>query len=85
MMRWEDVPVYLHRQPVDFRKSINGLSVLVEQGMGMSPFKQGLFVFSPRRRDKVKVCPSDRQDSVCGTSGWSRIVFSGPRKWRATW
>lgn len=55
MMRWEDVPVYLHRQPVDFRKSINGLSVLVEQGMGMSPFKQGLFVFSPRRRDKVKV------------------------------
>jgi transposase len=55
MMRWGDVPVYLHRQPVDFRKSINGLSLLVEQGMGMSPFSQALFVFSARRRDKVKV------------------------------
>jgi transposase len=55
MMRWEDVPVYLHRKPVDFRKSINGLSLLVEQGMGMSPFREALFVFGARRRDKVKV------------------------------
>ena len=27
----EDVEIYLHRLPVDFRKQINGLSVLVEQ------------------------------------------------------
>ncbi len=25
--------VYLHREPVDFRKAINGLSVIVEQEM----------------------------------------------------
>ena len=55
MIRWSDVPVYLHRQPVDFRKSINGLSALVEQAMGMSPFCPALFVFGARRRDKIKV------------------------------
>jgi transposase len=55
MIRWSDVPVYLHRQPVDFRKSINGLSALVEQAMGMSPFRPALFVFGARRRDKIKV------------------------------
>ena len=55
MMHWENVPVYLHRQPVDFRKSINGLSLLVAQGMGMSSFQQALFVFGSRSRNRIKV------------------------------
>ncbi len=29
----KEVPVYLHVEKVDFRKSIAGLSVIVEQGM----------------------------------------------------
>lgn len=38
MKMFLDVPqVYLHKQPVDFRKSINGLSLLVEQEMQLSP------------------------------------------------
>lgn len=60
MIRWGEVPVYLHRQPVDFRKSINGLSALVERAMGMSPFHPALFVFGARRRDKIKVLYWDR-------------------------
>lgn len=47
--------VYLHREPVDFRKSINGLAALVEQGLGMDPFAPALFVFGNRRRDRVKI------------------------------
>ncbi|WP_273908612.1 IS66 family insertion sequence element accessory protein TnpB [Enterobacter bugandensis] len=46
--------VYLHREPVDFRKSINGLSLLVEQQMAMSPFSGALFVFCNRPRNKIK-------------------------------
>lgn len=39
MKMFIDVPkIYLHKQPVDFRKSINGLSLLVEQEMQLSPF-----------------------------------------------
>lgn len=30
--------VYLHREPVDFRKSINGMVVIVEQGLRLDPF-----------------------------------------------
>lgn len=60
MIRWAEVPVYLHRQPVDFRKSINGLCALVEQGMGMSPFHPALFVFGAKRRDRIKVLYWDR-------------------------
>ena len=36
--------VYLCRKPVDFRKSIDGLSVLIEQELLLSPFASTLYV-----------------------------------------
>jgi len=47
--------VYLHRAPVDFRLSINGLATLVEQALGRDPFAPTLYVFSNRRRNRVKI------------------------------
>jgi transposase len=47
--------VYVYRDPVDFRKSINGLAALVEQGLGLDPFAPAVFVFGNRRRDRVKI------------------------------
>lgn len=46
--------IYLYPGHVDFRKSINGLALIIEQDMAHSPFDGGLFVFCNRRRDKVK-------------------------------
>ena len=52
----DDLPrVYLCKRPVDFRKSINGLSALVEGVLRLNPFSEHLFVFTNRRRDKVKI------------------------------
>ena len=45
MMQWLAAPVYVHRAPVDFRKSINGLVVIVQEAMLISPFAEALFVF----------------------------------------
>jgi transposase len=39
--------VYLHREPVGFRKAINGLSLIVEQGMGLSVYDSALFLLFP--------------------------------------
>ena len=47
--------VYLHREPVDGRKAINGLALLVEQALGLDPFAPAVFVFSNRRRDRIKI------------------------------
>lgn len=47
--------VYLHRQPVDGRKHINGLALLVEQALGLDPFAPALFVFGNRRRDRIRI------------------------------
>jgi transposase len=46
--------VYLCREPVDMRKSIDGLAALVEGVLGLDPFSTQVFAFTNRRRDKVK-------------------------------
>jgi len=51
-----DLPaVYLCRDAIDFRKGINGLAVLVEEGLELDPFSAQLFAFCNRSRDKVKI------------------------------
>jgi transposase len=60
----EDVRVYLCREAVDMRKSIDGLAVLVEQGLALDPFAPALFVFCNRRRDKVKLLYWERTGFV---------------------
>ena len=50
--------VYLCTEPVDFRKSIDGLCGIVEQSLLMNPFGRDgastLFVFVNRHRNKIK-------------------------------
>jgi transposase len=47
--------IYLYRDPVDFRKSFRGLAAIVEQELGHNPFDGGLYAFTNRRRDKIKL------------------------------
>lgn len=64
--------VFLCRHPVDCRKSIGGLSVLVEQALGLDPFGSALYVFINRDRNKIKYCTGTVTASVCGSSGSKR-------------
>ncbi len=47
--------IYLCVAPVDFRQSINSLSMLVETGLGLDPFAATLYVFINKNRDKIKI------------------------------
>lgn len=49
--------VYLYPKPVDFRKSIDGLSALVELDIKVAVFDPVLFVFLNRHRNRVKILP----------------------------
>ena len=46
--------VYLYPKPVDFRKSIDGLTAIVSQTYKLDPFQNALYLFCGRRRDRVK-------------------------------
>jgi transposase len=81
MMRWDQhSEIYLHRDPVDFRKSINGLSVIVEESMRLSPFDPGLFVFCNRRRDKLKVLYWDKTGFALWYKRLEKDKFKWPKK-----
>lgn len=46
--------VYLCRMPIDFRKSVDGLSAMVEQELMGNPFGSALYVFTNRQCNKIK-------------------------------
>ena len=51
----ESAPVYLHREPVDFRCAVNGLVAVIDYGMKLDAFASACFVFSNRQRNRVRV------------------------------
>jgi transposase len=46
--------VFLYREPIDFRKSFNGLAAIIDQELGRNPFAGELYAFINRRRSKIK-------------------------------
>ena len=52
--------VYLGLGNTDMRKSINGLSILVQEHLEMNPLSGHFFVFCNRRRNMVKILYWDR-------------------------
>jgi len=49
------VRVFLAVDPVDMRKSFNGLYGVVREQLKRDPQEGGLYVFSNRRRDRLKI------------------------------
>jgi len=47
--------VYIYRHPVDMRRGIHGLVVLVESVLCLDPFSSQIFVFCNRKRDLIKM------------------------------
>jgi transposase len=74
-----EVAVYVCREPVDFRKSIDGLSALVTQRLGRDPFAAALYVFANRRRDKVKILYWERCGFVLWYKRLEKARFPWPR------
>ena len=72
--------IYLHREFVDFRKSINGLVAIVEQEMQISPFNEALFVFCNKGRDKLKVVYWDQTGFCLWYKRLEKERFKWPRK-----
>lgn len=71
--------VYLCKQAVDFRKGINGLAVLVESVLELSPFSEHLFVFINRGRDKVKILYWEKSGFCLWQKRLEKERFKWPR------
>lgn len=69
--------IYLHLDAVDFRKSINGLVVVVEQQLELSPLSDAMFIFSNKKRDKLKILYWDKT----GFALWYKRLEKQRFKW----
>jgi len=67
------VRVYLCLTPCDMRKSFDSLHTLVREQLELDAFAGHLFVFTSRRRDRVKILYWDRD----GFAVWSKRLEEG--------
>jgi transposase len=76
----ETARVHLCRDPVDFRKAINGLSILVAEELELDPFSAHVFGFCNRRRDQVKLLYWERNGFVLWQKRLEKDRFPWPRE-----
>jgi transposase len=67
------VRVYLCLTPCDMRKSFDSLQALVREQLELDAFAGHLFVFTSRRKDRVKILYWDRD----GFAVWSKRLEEG--------
>ena len=67
------VRVYLCTAPCDMRRSFDGLYALVNSAMQLNAFEGHLFVFSNRRKDRIKILYWDRD----GFAIWAKRLEEG--------
>jgi len=70
--------IFLYSKFVDFRKSINGLSQIVESELKLKVFSGALFVFMGRRKDSVKILYWDKT----GFALWYKRLEEARFSWR---
>ncbi len=78
MKRMLNAPnIYLYRETVDFRKSINGLAALIECDTDLPLGSGALFLFTNKHRNKIKVLYWDKT----GFALWYKRLEKAKYKW----
>ena len=79
MMELGEARIYLYRPWVDGRKAINGLTLLVQEVLRQNVFAQHWFVFSNRRRNRLKILYWNRNGFCLWLKRLERDKFTWPK------
>jgi transposase len=71
------VRIFVALGPIDFRNGFDGLAQLTRDVIKQDPLSGHLFVFSNRRRDRVKILYWDRD----GLAVWMKRLEQGTFRW----
>ncbi|WP_140147804.1 IS66 family insertion sequence element accessory protein TnpB [Vibrio parahaemolyticus] len=74
--------IYLYRESVDFRKSINGLAAMIESDTDLPLGSGALFLFTNKQRDKIKGLYRDKTGFALWYKRHEKDAKYQPRKSR---
>lgn len=72
--------IFIHREPVDMRRGINGLSEIVQAAEVGELMGKNLFVFCGRRRHSIKVLYFDKSGFCLWQKRLEKETFPWPKK-----
>ena len=78
MMLPNKVKVLIANEPVDFRKTFDGLCGVVREALGEDPLSPALFVFRNRRADQIRILWWDRNGFALWMKRLERGTFRFP-------
>lgn len=73
-----DLKILVATQPVDFRKSINGLAAVVAEALKADPYCGDVFIFRSKRADRLKMIAWDGTGMVLVTKWLEEGRFTWP-------
>lgn len=73
------IKIYIATNPMDMRKSLDGMSAIVSQSLKKDVFSGQLFVFCNKRGDKIKIFYWDRNGYCCWYKRLERGAFRLPK------
>ena len=71
--------IFIYRSPIDMRKSINGLSFVVDQEMKLDLKSSSLFIFCNRKRTHMKMLYFDRSGFALWLKKLDESKFPWPK------
>jgi transposase len=74
------VRIFVCTEPVDMRRSFDGLALAARERLGHDPLDGGLFVFANRRANRLKVLWFERTGYCLLYKRLHRALFAGPRQ-----
>lgn len=72
------IKVVVATQPVDFRRGLNGLVALIAAALAADPYCGDVFVFRPKRRDRLRLVFWDGSGMVLATKWLESGRFTWP-------
>ena len=73
------IRIFVRTEPADFRKQINGLSVLVQEEMDENLFGNNVFLFCNKMRNRMKILYWDKNGFCIWLKRLEKQRFPWPR------
>jgi len=78
------VRIYVKPGPTDFRKQINGLSIIVQEEMALDPLNGNLYIFCNKARNRLKILYWDKTGFCMWLKRLEKAKFPWPRNLEET-